>query len=469
MAIYKDYGSPPPDNTDALPHVAGLNAADRRGNGGIVGDGLKSQYDFGRFSSLGAIGARYQETPVEYEVAAGKALSLGSVTTAYSRAVELGDLSLTVQISGVFGGETPETLTVVYDGTTIQAAEDQTLDVGGAHADGNEYLVITPATDGTEVNEYVVSLDADQNLIITPGNSAPSVVITVENIGTAGLLAGFDVTSVAGFAHPGNAKTVIKAALEAYVGASLGSYETAAANAGFDFFNPPPYTGDIDGSILGWYLTCFGAALPARSFNVAWSLVDQDTCNGHNLGSDSGVFKIYVDGFNLSGVWAETGFAYLLANYGNEWRQPAYATIVRLAYAANQGATVNGQVWRTSAPVLNWNTSNLVADMTGFISCVEGQNQFPIFPDSPFTFRDYDLNNTWKHLHFVDSSATGGASCVTITNNPGGSTFNQDDPWALHYSASPTGVLASPIVWSSDIKRWSSAVDFNGASLWTSC
>lgn len=462
MAIYKDYGTPPSNNS--TDRVVGLNGHSQRGNGGFIGDGKTSQFDFGRFKTIPVIAARYGETPVEYNVSANVALPVGYLPDARQKAIADGEINLILKITLTRpSDESPDVLTVVYNGSAITADEDQVLDAG-EYSSGNNILVITPETAGDEIYEYVVSLDAAGNLLITGGSSAEAGYVTITQLTTSEAFGDFDGLLVVGFADPVTGLAATKAELNRLTGADTNAYQTAASSQGFlSLFNPPPFGQPVGGEILGWWLAVRGESITNFTRPVRFTLDDPD--NLHNASPDTGQFQMRIPNFTLTGANWSAQLGRILELWTVPWTVGEYNRILNLTAGRVLGASA-ATSWQDSSPVLNWNSTTLYASMDHMLVNVQDWSA-PIFKEI-FGGAGRDINfNSYPYLRKIDSSSEAGASCCG-SNIPNIPSYVQEDPWVITPNLAWAPALHD-IVWLPDVRKWQWALDFNAQPLWTTC
>ena len=196
------------------------------------------------------IGILQSATPCKIKSEGTNAVRLGDLDLVARAASEDGDDAVRIVLTDITSSET---LTIIYDSGAITAAEDQVLNSEtGDNASGNDTLVITAEnsngeTGGDPADEIVVSVDADKNLIITPGaNITGTRLYTIERLNDVQA-----VEALGAEASDSDDVTAFQALLAKYaVGGNYGGFVGSDPNS-------PPDT-DVNGAWIGWVLNMIG-------------------------------------------------------------------------------------------------------------------------------------------------------------------------------------------------------------------
>ena len=503
MAIYKDYGSPPSNNTTN--RVAGKDAISTYGQGTLLEGGARGQYAHGRGEANPAICNRNNETPLEFKLDTAAVIKLGDLDVVADHVANDPAISAVRIYIKAELGETDEYLTVIYDTSagTISAAEDQVLDNNsesasyGDRASGNDTLVITAENSnggsaGDATGEVVVSVDADKNLTITGGSASPAnLILTVE------------------LQDDASAALLISEALEAaqsansFTGSSvIGDFETYLTDRGFDVaglktlaagssWSSPP--SKVEGQFLGWLLVLFGTNVGTVNGFFNWSTADgtsTQSCWGGFNGTNpqSGAVRIYSHpGVTLHASFFGALLGWVLSRWGNttntSFRNALSRQVFKFHYQYRAAA-----LSQQSPPVITSGAAlTNTVDMVNLIGSIDYCDSSGINIGAPFC-NGVTQNRLadWPLIYVTGCSGNSGGASNLIGRKLLLANESGEESWVWGKGSTPSALSSSNpspntapqdrLCWYGQIascgssrSRWVSQIQFDGSDMSVPC
>jgi len=484
MAIYKDYGSVPDPNSGSQP--AGINAHSKYGAGEFIPDMVSGQEAFGRGNPLTPVSLRNTEAEVTYSLPAG-ATSFGNLSKALQNAQDRGDPALYFRVSAPSLGADGESLTITYDGTPLVAPSE------------GQFLRLTSSSGGPD-NEVLVSVDANENLIITVGaNIEVPLQVNIVTVDLGEALVALTEQTPAFFTRN---LTFVQNSLLTKASFNPDDYaDLLPSNQGSQWPGLPA-TGDTIGvNLLTWVLLNWNTTIPEQYVTFFFDVAGGGSFGTANCDEDdvygsytrSGTVEFLYPEFTITDNAGANALSFVLANWGGTWdadKRRAFQSRIRFHSDVIPGRTdvytdggTAGQVcpnstWQNELPIYNHNSIRQTINLNtggcrcnGFFGPIDFNEERYTLPH-PCTVNEFGFERKWSvsqwdELRYIPPPEAGDESFVVRFYQPGdpptgaGGWVYEGGCYGLFKSTDPPDSRRCQLIWLPDRRQWFSPTFFS--------